>query len=66
MISFATCTVLWVVHSLGDRHGDNILIDKNTGDVVHIDFDCLFEKVETNWTESFSKWLTLVRSRVKN
>ncbi|KAF7789399.1 hypothetical protein EIP86_000343 [Pleurotus ostreatoroseus] len=29
---------------LGDRHGENILIDKNTGDVVHIDFDCLFEK----------------------
>ena len=30
---------------LGDRHGENILLDTNTGDVVHVDFNCLFEKV---------------------
>lgn len=29
---------------LGDRHCENILLDINTGDVVHVDFDCLFEK----------------------
>ena len=30
---------------LGDRHCENILLDTNTGSVVHVDFNCLFEKV---------------------
>lgn len=30
---------------LGDRHCENILLDTNTGDLVHVDFNCLFEKV---------------------
>jgi hypothetical protein len=30
---------------LGDRHCENILLDTNSGDVVHVDFNCLFEKV---------------------
>lgn len=30
---------------LGDRHSENILLDVNTGDVVHVDFDCLFDRV---------------------
>lgn len=29
---------------LGDRHGDNILIHSHTGEVTHVDFDCIFEK----------------------
>jgi len=29
---------------LGDRHCENILLDTNTGSVVHVDFNCLFEK----------------------
>lgn len=29
---------------LGDRHLDNILIDFNTGEVVHIDYNICFEK----------------------
>ncbi|KAJ7893431.1 hypothetical protein B0H14DRAFT_2684894 [Mycena olivaceomarginata] len=28
-----------------NRHCENILLDANTGDVVHVDFNCLFEKV---------------------
>ena len=32
---------------LGDRHCENILLDTNTGDVVHVDFNCLFEKGKT-------------------
>lgn len=29
---------------LGDRHGDNILLNFNSGECVHVDFDCLFDK----------------------
>lgn len=29
---------------LGDRHGENILLDTRRGRVVHVDFDCLFDK----------------------
>lgn len=29
---------------LGDRHGENILLDSTNGDVVHVDFNCLFNK----------------------
>ena len=29
---------------LGDRHGENLLLDASTGDVVHVDFSCLFDK----------------------
>lgn len=33
---------------LGDRHGENILFDSFTGECVHVDFNCLFNKV-CNW-----------------
>ncbi|EAU84196.2 atypical/PIKK/ATR protein kinase [Coprinopsis cinerea okayama7 len=33
----------WIL-GLGDRHCENILLDVITGDAVHIDFNCLFEK----------------------
>lgn len=29
---------------LGDRHGENIMIDCSAGDTVHVDFGCLFDK----------------------
>lgn len=29
---------------LGDRHGENILMDAVNGDLVHVDFNCLFNK----------------------
>lgn len=31
---------------LGDRHGENTLYDQNSGDAVHVDLNCLFEKVK--------------------
>lgn len=31
--------------SLGDRHGENILFDGLKGDTVHVDLNCLFDKV---------------------
>lgn len=30
---------------LGDRHGENVLFDYKSGDCVHVDFNCLFNKV---------------------
>lgn len=30
---------------LGDRHGENILFDSKCGDCVHVDFSCLFNRV---------------------
>jgi serine/threonine-protein kinase ATR len=32
---------------LGDRHGENILFDSTTGECLHVDFNCLFNKGET-------------------
>lgn len=32
------------VIGLGDRHTENILIDISSGECVHVDFDCLFDK----------------------
>lgn len=29
---------------LGDRHGENILFDELTGECLHVDLNCLFEK----------------------
>ncbi|KAH1509757.1 hypothetical protein KXV68_004622 [Aspergillus fumigatus] len=29
---------------LGDRHGENILFEEGTGGVIHVDFNCLFDK----------------------
>lgn len=31
---------------LGDRHGENILLDSKCGDCVHVDFNCLFNRVK--------------------
>ncbi|KAH9464248.1 hypothetical protein Pst134EB_003780 [Puccinia striiformis f. sp. tritici] len=45
-----TCAVMSMVGfvlGLGDRHGENILLDSATGDVVHVDFNCLFDKGRT-------------------
>jgi serine/threonine-protein kinase ATR len=43
---WVSCTigVSLTVISLGDRHGENILMDDATGDCVHVDFNCLFGK----------------------
>ena len=47
-LSFARSAAVWsmVGHivGLGDRHGENILIDTTSGECVHVDFDCLFDK----------------------
>lgn len=42
--STAAISILGHVLGLGDRHGQNILLDKNTGEVVHIDLGVAFEQ----------------------
>nr|CCC95978.1 unnamed protein product [Trypanosoma congolense IL3000] len=32
---------------LGDRHGENIMLDVRSGEAVHVDFACMFDKGET-------------------
>ncbi|KAJ3516810.1 hypothetical protein NLJ89_g892 [Agrocybe chaxingu] len=40
----AVMSMVGFILGLGDRHCENILLDTNSGDVVHVDFNCLFEK----------------------
>ena len=42
-----SCAVASIVgHSLGlgDRHGENVLLEEENGGVFHVDFNCLFDK----------------------
>ncbi|RUS83841.1 hypothetical protein EGW08_008382 [Elysia chlorotica] len=48
----AVMSIVGYILGLGDRHGENILLDSTTGDCVHVDFNCLFNKGETfEWPE---------------
>lgn len=40
----AVMSMVGYILGLGDRHCENILLDSTRGDVVHVDFNCLFEK----------------------
>ncbi|KAH9999987.1 hypothetical protein BJV77DRAFT_1114938 [Russula vinacea] len=42
--SAAVMSMIGFILGLGDRHCENILLDTNTGSVVHVDFNCLFDK----------------------
>lgn len=39
-------SVVGFVLGLGDRHGENLLIDIKSGDSFHVDFNLLFNKGE--------------------
>ena len=43
----AVMSMVGFVLGLGDRHGDNILFDAGSGDTVHVDLNCLFDKGTT-------------------
>ena len=45
--SVAVMSMVGYILGLGDRHGENILFDSTTGDCVHVDFNCLFNKVRS-------------------
>ncbi|KAH7912967.1 hypothetical protein BJ138DRAFT_1134431 [Hygrophoropsis aurantiaca] len=53
----AVMSMVGFILGLGDRHCENILLDTNTGDVVHVDFNCLFEKMDSHFVVSQGKTL---------
>ncbi|KAF4553624.1 Phosphatidylinositol -3 and 4-kinase-like protein [Elsinoe fawcettii] len=40
----AVMSMVGHVLGLGDRHGENILLEESNGGVFHVDFNCLFDK----------------------
>ncbi|KAF9364890.1 serine/threonine-protein kinase M1 [Mortierella sp. NVP85] len=40
----AVMSMVGHIMGLGDRHGENLLFDERNGDLVHVDFNCLFEQ----------------------
>lgn len=42
--SCAVMSIVGYLLGMGDRHGDNILLNETTGQILHVDFDCLFDK----------------------
>lgn len=41
--SMSCWSCLCYIAGIGDRHLKNILLNKNTGEIQHIDFDMIFE-----------------------
>lgn len=60
--SFLGHVLIRICLRLGDRHCENILLDNNTGDVVHVDFNCLFEKVRV-FLEAYCPNLTISQGK---
>ncbi|EPY42941.1 hypothetical protein AGDE_00982 [Angomonas deanei] len=48
---YTKSTALWSIAGhivgLGDRHGENLMLDVRTGEMMHVDFACMFDKGET-------------------
>uniref|UniRef100_H2XN24 Serine/threonine-protein kinase ATR n=1 Tax=Ciona intestinalis TaxID=7719 RepID=H2XN24_CIOIN len=45
--SLAVMSMVGYILGLGDRHGENILFDSKSGEAMHVDFSCLFNKGQT-------------------
>lgn len=45
--TYAIMNVVGWFMGLGDRHTENIHFDKNTGDTVHVDLNCIFDKAKS-------------------
>lgn len=45
--TLAVMSMIGYVLGLGDRHGENILFDGLSGDTVHVDLNCLFDRAKT-------------------
>lgn len=42
--SCAVMSMVGTILGLGDRHGENVLIEEGNGGIFHVDFNCLFDK----------------------
>lgn len=42
--SCAVMSMVGTILGLGDRHGENVLLEEGNGGVFHVDFNCLFDK----------------------
>ena len=42
--SAAVASIVGHSLGLGDRHGENVMLEEGSGGVFHVDFNCLFEK----------------------
>ncbi|KAI9295236.1 hypothetical protein K502DRAFT_227075 [Neoconidiobolus thromboides FSU 785] len=42
--SLAAMSIVGYIVGLGDRHGENLMVDTKSGQVMHVDFSCLFEQ----------------------
>jgi serine/threonine-protein kinase ATR len=42
--SYAVWCMVGHIAGLGDRHGENVLLDMQSGETIQIDFGCLFDK----------------------
>jgi len=42
--SLAVMSMVGYMIGLGDRHGENILVDSNNGEIMHVDFCVIFDK----------------------
>lgn len=55
----AVMSMVGYILGLGDRHGENILFDSTSGDCIHVDLNCLFNRGETfEWPEKVPFRLT--------
>ncbi|KAL2181037.1 phosphatidyl inositol 3-kinase-like protein [Thermothelomyces heterothallicus CBS 202.75] len=42
--SCAVMSMVGTILGLGDRHAENLLLEEGNGGILHVDFNCLFEK----------------------
>ncbi|XP_045160246.2 serine/threonine-protein kinase ATR-like [Mercenaria mercenaria] len=55
----AVMSMVGYILGLGDRHGENILFDSTSGDCIHVDLNCLFNRGESfEWPEKVPFRLT--------
>lgn len=62
----AVISMVGYILGLGDRHGENILFDSTCGDCVHVDFNCLFNKVRKNKAGLIELIFTMQSKREKS